>query len=155
MAKSRPLSQLGQDLRAGIELSLEKAAHGIVHELKDRGPYWSGDFEAAWVAEPGQKLIPSPKPEGQYEETPKQRQITPITIQPTTPEKGYTIANEMEYADKAMDLEPGDDGLYRGERPRETSKTGRDWFERFMQGGELYDVLGDAVEDGLRIAGFK
>lgn len=153
---AKQLSDLAKDLRAGLELGLEKATHDLVMEMKDIGPYWTGEFEEAWRVVPGQQSPQSTKAEGPVDfDRPNARQVTPVSVPLTTLEAGYTIYNDMEYADKAMDLEPGPDGVYRGERPRETSKTGRDWFERFIFSGEVYDVLGNGVEAGLRIAGFR
>ncbi|MFZ9260924.1 MAG: hypothetical protein ACO23G_10855 [Limnohabitans sp.] len=156
---AKQLSDLAKDLRAGLELGLEKATHDLVMEMKDIGPYWTGEFEAAWEVVPGQQLRQSTKAGMSVRDVdfdgPAARQVTAVSVPLTTLEAGYTIYNDMEYADKAMDLEPGPDGVYRGERPRETSKTGRDWFERFILGGEAYDVLGNGVEAGLRIAGFR
>jgi hypothetical protein len=153
---AKQLSDLAKDLRAGLELGLEKATHDLVMDMKDIGPYWTGEFEAAWEVVPGQQLRQSTKVEGPVDfDGPDARQLTPVSVPMTTLEEGYTIYNEMEYADKAMDIEPGPDGVYRGERPRETSKTGRDWFERYILGGESSKTLGAGMKQGMGLAGFR
>ena len=153
---AKQLSDLAKDLRAGLELGLEKATQDLVTELKDIGPYWTGEFEAAWRVVPGQQLRQSTQEEGPVDfDRPNARQLTPVSVPLTTLEQGYTIYNDMEYADKAMDLEPGPDGVYRGERPRETSKTGRDWFERYILGGESSKTLGAGIKEGMGLAGFR
>ncbi len=156
MATRKKLSQLIPDLRGGLQLSLELAARNTTVELKQRGPYWSGDFEAAWEVHLGQVRIPSDKEEGLWQEKPSPRQLTPVVIpvDDTDSLRGYTIANRMEYADIAMDLVPGDNGLYRGERPNQTARDGKDWFERYMFGGEGDRVVGRAIQQGMGMAGF-
>ena len=157
---AKPLSQLGKDIQAGLELGLEKAAHDITYQLKDQGPYWTGEFEQAWVVKTGQGPIASNKagvPLDEVPEDPLQRPAEPSPTAVPLPDlkKGYAIGNEMDYADIAMDLVPGADGTYRGERPRETSKTGRDWFERYVLGGGMKQTVAGAMKDGFGVAGFK
>ena len=36
----------------------EKAAEAITDDVKRAGPYWTGDFEKAWVVRPGNVSIP-------------------------------------------------------------------------------------------------
>jgi hypothetical protein len=157
MAPRKKLDRLIPDLRGGLQLSLEMAARDTTTELKERGPYWSGDFEAAWEVHLGQVRVPSDKEEGPLLDKPAPRQVTPfvVPIDDTDSLRGYTISNRMEYADKAMDLEPGDDGVYRGDRKNQTAQDGKDWFERYMLGGAGSQVLGRAVKQAMGVAGFK
>jgi hypothetical protein len=151
---AKQLSDLASDLRAGLQLGMEKATHDLVIGLKQRGPYWTGDFEAAWRVEPGQKLLPSNQLEGDVNfEKPNGRQVTDVVIPLTEVEQGYTIYNNMVYADIAMDLEPSPDGKYRHERPRSTAE--RDWFERYMLGGEADRTLAAGMKQGMGLAGFN
>ena len=155
MAKSKPLGQLGQDLRGALELGIETTTHTMVNELKKRGPYYSGDFEAAWVVEPGQKRIASTRQEKPIPSTKgkKTRQVTPVSVPLPALEKGYTVGNEMEYADIAMDLKPNEFGQFRHEYGDQ--EVGKDWFERYMLGGDLSKDIENSVTEGFRIAGFK
>ena len=91
------------------ELS-ENAARDIVIDLKIAGPYWSGEFEANWVVKRGAAGVAASKPSrfGYFPER-KDRTITDVTIPPA---KGrgnitYSIANQMEYRDIALDLVRG------------------------------------------------
>lgn len=161
MANGKPLRQLGADLRAGLAISTELVAHDVTMELKKRGPYWTGDFEKAWVVEPGSVLIESTRKDTttmeQIDGKAAQRQLTPVIVPPADDTNliGYTIGNEMEYADIAMDLEPGDDGNYRGERPRQTSPDGLNWFEGYMLDGEANRTIEKSVTQGMGLAGFR
>jgi hypothetical protein len=137
MARGKPLSQLSSDLRSGLALGMEIAARNITMELKRRGPYWTGQFEAAWEVAAGQMRIDSNLGD--------QATWDQILL-------GYTIGNLMEYADIALDLEPGDDGRYRHERARATAEA--DWFARYILGGEGSATLGLSVKQGMRLAGF-
>jgi len=171
MARGKPLSQLSSDLRSGLALGMEIAARNITMELKRRGPYWTGQFEAAWEVAAGQMRIDSNLGDqatwDQIKNGPKSRQITPVFVPPADERLlGYTIGNLMEYADIAMDLEPGFDGRYRWERARATAvgdgtkdadgnvTGGQDWFARYILGGEGSATLGLSVKQGMRLAGF-
>lgn len=158
MARAKPLGQMLPDIRAGLALSTEIAARNITMDLKARGPYWTGEFEESWVVQPGQVQIESSKPETstweQIKAGPAARKVTPVVVSPAdeTVLAGYTIGNEIEYADIAMDLIPGDDDRYRGERPRATAEL--DWFEKYTRGGAMQATLGKAVKQGMGFAGF-
>ena len=157
MAARKPLSQLSSDLRSGLALGMELAARDITLELKRRGPYWTGQFEAAWEVAAGQVRIEgSIKDSSTWEQVqsgPKERQVTAVFIPPADESlRGYTIGNLMEYADIAMDLEPGDDGNYRHQRARATAEA--DWFPRYILGGEGTRTLAFSVKQGMRLAGF-
>lgn len=151
----KSLNQLVPDLRAGLQLSLELTARNTTMELKQRGPYWSGDFEASWVVEPGQVAITADRTTDYLQEDPSPRQITPVTVpvDDTDSLRGYTIGNRMEYREIAMDLQPGDDGRIRGDRTRATAP--KDWFTSFMLGGESWRVIGNSLKQGMGLAGFK
>ena len=157
MAARKPLSQLSRDLRSGLALGMELAARDITLELKRRGPYWTGQFEAAWEVAAGQVRIEgSIKDSSTWEQVqsgPKEWQVTAVFIPPADESlRGYTIGNLMEYADIAMDLEPGDDGNYRHQRARATAEA--DWFPRYILGGEGTRTLAFSVKPGMRLAGF-
>jgi hypothetical protein len=150
----KQLSDMVSDIRAGLELGMEKATRDLVQELQEQGPHWTGEFEANWKVVPGQRLMSSGNPGGPVNfDRPEERGAPPtIAVPMTTLEQGYTVYNDMEYADKAMDLEPGDDGIYRGDRLRATAP--RDWFEKYILGGPANLTLANGVKDGMKIAGF-
>lgn len=158
---AKPFQQLARDVLGFTGRALEELAEETVMELKRRGPYWDGDFEAAWEVRLGNENIPAdrskngwPDPDG-----PLNHDITPVTIprQPTGRPVGYTIGNRMNYRAIAMDLEPsprGKDGKwkYRGDRPGATAPKG--WFETFNQGGELLRIADKAVGRAAKATGF-
>ena len=88
------------------ELS-ENAARDIVIDLKIAGPYWSGEFEANWVVKRGATGVSASKKSsfGDFPER-QPRTITDITIPPASGRGNitYSIANQMEYRDVALDL---------------------------------------------------
>lgn len=155
MARTRPLMQLTQDLRSGLSLATERVAYDITMELKKRGPYWSGDFEENWVVETGMTQITQDVPSRSRRDVPEalDPQVTPPQVPPADDRLlGYTIGNRMEYADVAMDHVPGPEG-YRWERAGSSAE--RDWFDRYLGGGEANKTIGSAVNEALRVAGFK
>ena len=157
MARGKPLSQLSSDLRSGLALGMEMAARNITMELKQRGPYWTGQFEAAWEVAAGQVRLDSNLGDQatweQIKNGPKARQVTPVFVPPADERLlGYTIGNLMEYADVALDHVPGEDGRYRHERARATAEA--DWFDRYILGGEGSTTLAFSVKQGMRFAGF-
>jgi hypothetical protein len=115
------------------ELS-ENAARDIVIDLKIAGPYWSGEFEAGWVVKRGATGVSASK-ESRFGEFPARqpRTITDVTIPPA---KGrgnitYSISNQMEYRDVALDLIPDASGKFRGDRPNRTAP--KDWYVKYAQ----------------------
>lgn len=159
---SKDFKQLAKDVLGFTARAMEELAEETVTELKSRGPYWDGDFEAAWEVKLGDAAIPAdrkkvgwPDPDGPLDKT-----ITPVKIpkQPSARPIGYTIGNRMNYRAIAMDLVPsprGKDGQYqyRGDRPGATAPKG--WFETFNQGGELIRVMDKAVGRAAKATGFK
>lgn len=124
-----------------------KAAETIVYDLKRIGPYYSGEFEEAWVVKPGDQRINASKPssltqeERRDESLPFPKRVTPVDI-PTLPKGAkseYSIGNEMEYRNVAMDLVPGRWGTGK----RNTAE--KDWFIKYVQGGGLKNALKEAT----------
>jgi hypothetical protein len=154
--------QLGKVIGASLEAFANdvtqaihaEAAEDIVHSLKYFGPYWTGEFEEAWVVlREGQRAKKrSAAREQRGEKQP--RKITPLKSMPVA--KGsrgrfiFVIDNEMIYKAYALDLVPidTDDGpKLRGDFPGETSRLGRDWYRTYIEGGYL--------KEDLERAGFK
>ena len=133
----------------------QEAATQIVDDLKQVGPYWSGDFEAAWVVKAGKTRISASRP-GRSEQPPqpRPRQITPVSVPKPTGRKSveYTIGNEMEYRNLAMDLEPG---RIKG-GGNETAE--QDWYRTYVEGGNLRLTLQQSTNRAAKdpkIRGFK
>ena len=145
----------------------QQAAFDIISNLKTRGPYWTGEFEKAWVAIPGEnKKIPAtlksqfeikeriligplPRPAGGFSK-PK---IAPLR---GTGLNSYTIGNLMEYRDIALDLKPG--RVSEDPDSRKTNTAKRDWYVRYIEGGGLQKTLKNAtgkVAADPKVKGFK
>ncbi len=115
------------------ELS-ENAARDIVIDLKIAGPYWSGEFEANWVVKRGSVGVSASK-ESQFGDFPerKSRTITDVTIPPA---KGrgdvtYSISNQMNYRDIALDLKPG--RLNKSGQLSYSDQPAQDWYVKYAQ----------------------
>lgn len=137
-----------------------KAAETIVYDLKRIGPYYSGEFEEAWVVKAGDKRIDATKPSQLTEEErrdpslPFPRRISAVDI-PTLPKGAkseYTIGNEMEYRNIAMDLVPG-----RWDAGKKNTAQ-KDWYTRYIQAGGLKGALKEAtnkVANDPKIKGYR
>ena len=115
------------------ELS-ENAARDIVIDLKIAGPYWSGEFEANWVVKRGATGVGATK-ESRFGDFPERqpRQITDITIPPAggRGDITYSIANQMEYRDVALDLLPG--RLNKSGELSYSDQPAQDWYVKYAQ----------------------
>ena len=136
------------------ELS-ENAARDIVIDLKIAGPYWSGEFEAAWVVKRGATGVAATKESsfGIFPER-KQRTITDVTIPPA---KGrgnitYSISNQMKYRDIALDLVPGRPVPSRDESY--TDQPAKDWYVTYVQ-TKLRDRLAETTGKVARLPGIR
>ena len=133
----------------------EEAARQIVTDLKTIGPYWSGDFEAAWVVRAGDVRIRADKePGGVRPASPLTRRVTSVAIPPAKGRKTieYTIGNRMVYRDIALDLTPG---RIKG-GGRETAE--QDWYRTYAEGGNLRLTLQQATNRAAKdpkIKGFR
>ena len=134
----------------------EEAAREITNDLKEIGPYWSGDFEEAWVVKKGNvRINATRKPSRDRPIAPRTRKVTPIENFPKQTGRSsnsYTIGNEMVYRNIALDLEPGrikDGG-------NETAP--QDWYRTYAEGGNLRLTLQQTtakVAKDPSIRGFK
>ena len=135
-----------------------EAAEQIVKDLKDIGPYWSGDFESAWVVKPGTTRVSATRqPSGERPDTARGRQTTPVSVPPARGRGNveYTIGNEMVYRDIAMDLDPGRVRWKGGEPPNTAPQ---DWYRTYVEGGNLRLTLEQATARAAKdpkIRGFK
>ena len=160
MAATRPLENLATDLLAFTGLATEQFTQQLVEGLQIQGPYWDGDFEAAWEVKLGDTPIPEdrpkePNPDGGDDAKPRPPNPTPVAIphQPLVP-VGYTVGNRMDYAAIATDLEPDTSSRYRKERPGRTAQP--DWFENLVNGGGYLEGAANfAFAQAARITGLK
>ena len=130
----------------------QEAAEQIVKDLKQAGPYYTGEFEENWVVEPGDKRIPADKESGltQAEKwegftnggLPMTRRTTPVAVPAGFTQ--YSIGNRMKYRDVAMDLAPG-----RFE-PGKNNTADKDWYVKYAQGGGLKSALKEATGNVAR-----
>ena len=133
----------------------QEAATQIVDDLKQIGPYWSGDFESAWVVKAGKTRISANRqPSGERPLAPRARQVTPTAVPKPTGRKSveYTIGNEMVYRNVAMDLEQG--RIKKG--GNETAE--QDWYRTYAEGGNLRLTLQQSTNRAAsdpKIRGFK
>ena len=133
------------------EVAVE-AVENIVRNLKAKGPYWSGDFQDAWVVELGDKSIPATRkpstPNTELKrliaEGPREPRVTNLRrgIDFEVPSKDklrdnikYTIDNLMVYRSIAKDLVPG--RIKSG--GRETAPY--NWYRTYTEGGGLATTL--------------
>jgi hypothetical protein len=112
----------------------------IVRDLKVEGPFYTGEFEGAWRVELGDVEIAATRPASQVG---KQSSNAPTPIKGGVPEPSgrrsitYTIGNEMEYRDIAMDLDPGQ--FRTSGDKRNTAR--KDWFRLYVEGGQMRKTL--------------
>ena len=126
--------------KAAREIVTE-AAGEIVNELKEAGPYYSGDFERGWRVLPGDTPVPA-NLERPLFPTPQQRTVsrTPIPSLRPGARAAMTIGNRMEYREIAMDLIPG-----RVEEGKNNTAP-QDWFTTYLQGGKMENTIRRAIK---------
>ena len=124
----------------------EEAARQIVTDLKEIGPYWTGEFESAWVVRSGDVSIAANRPgKPNPPKFPQPRQLTSVTIPRARGRKSisYTIGNAMSYRNVALDLEPG---RIKG-GGNETAV--QDWYAIYAQGSGTRTA---GLREALRLA---
>ena len=137
------------------EVSRE-AARSIVTDLKLLGPWYTGEFEKAWVVRLGDVRIRGDTPALPFSKRRLTENVapTPFTVPKPRGRKSifYTIGNRMEYRDLAMDLVPG--------RVAENKRNSapKDWYRSYIEGGNLRLTLEQStkrVSEDPKIKGFK
>ena len=143
----------------------QAAASGIVQDLRDSGPWWSGEFASNWEinldSPVAATLAPADDSPWGYQDlediaakkTPR-RQLPPLTPPSISglqegETRYYFIGNRMIYRDIALDLVPGRlKGGRGGTAPQ-------DWYETYVVGGGLDQSIRLAVNPVLRAEGFR
>ena len=140
----RPLKNASRDLMQAFSEGMEEVARNITADLKDKGPYWSGQFYDLWVVEAGDvgilKNIPTairpvPKTPGSRPSYAASKAM--VSVPRSTLQQGYTIGNRANYALYAMDLLPTPTGR---RSPTFTTMNGKPvrltapkfWFDTYM-----------------------
>ena len=126
----KPITAIVPDFRDALDEGLKEVVNTVVVDLKEKGPYWSGQFESLWKVNAGKPaikpLFPAISP------TPKQaikREITPFDIPESPNLGGYRIGNEAKYRLFAMDLAPTPRGRKGGNAPNKTAP--KNWFDTY------------------------
>jgi hypothetical protein len=138
----------------------EEAARAIVTDLKEIGPYWTGQFEEAWRVKLGTSGFAATEEPILSDE--ERRQMTgpfprKVTETPIPKAKGrqsidYSIGNITTYRDIALDLVPG--RYEEGKR----NTTDQDWYITYIEGGSLRRTLEEVTlrtSKNPKIKGFR
>ena len=123
----------------------EDVAETIVYDLKRAGPYYSGDFEEAWVVRAGDVNIPATRRPTERPDKARGKQITAVAIPDATIDNGvvYTIGNQMTYRAIAMDIVPG-----RIKNP-DTASAVQDWYALYVDGGVMAKHVAATTQKAL------
>jgi hypothetical protein len=180
MARARNgFIQLAEKLEAGFLapfiLGVARSAQGVVKDLQELGPTWSGEFANSWEIASSSKVTSGSGAPGA-----PQRLLAPIlTVSEYKfkPEVKYYIANKAPHADVALDLAPyipeldknvdfgnpqkGNKRRYgfrpEGGRRGELSGSGPnsasaplDWYARYIRGGRLDKTISVYMDQAMR-----
>ena len=120
----------------------EKAAEAITDDVKRAGPYWTGDFEKAWVVRPGNVDITKEGSGRDLTEGIPPRQSPNYTkaaipfVKPA-PKAVLTIGNTSPYREIAMDLLPEKPRVLRKDGSQKNITADPDWYVKYAQTGGL------------------
>ena len=176
--------QLAEKLEAGFLapfiVGVAQSAQGVVRELQDKGPAWSGEFANSWEIASASQVTSGSGATGA-----PQRLLAPIlTVDEFKfpPEVKYYIANKAPHADYALDLREGrfsppanqperdpaaasGKTIRSGSRPSSSHKRGDlsgngegnatssadlDWYSTYVQGGKLDRAISLYMDAALR-----
>ena len=163
-------------------VGLARTAQGIVKELQERGPAWSGEFANSWEIASASKVSSGSGATG----APQPLLAPPLTPNEFKfkPEIKYYIANKAPHADYALDLREGrfspptnqverdpaaasGKAIRTGSRPSSAHKRGDlsgngegnatssadlDWYATYVQGGQLDKAVSLYMDAALRNA---
>jgi hypothetical protein len=132
---------------SALDRAAAAATQKVVQDLRARGPWWTGTTAKAWTVTTGGGsaggLLYAPADHRRTE-----RQVLPLVAIPQITGRQrfdaprYTITNRAYHAAIALDLVPG----------RKDVTAERDWFQKYLDGGELNRAIGLAAEPVLRDA---
>ena len=174
MAKRRnEFYKLAEKLEAGFLapfiLGVARSAQGVVRELQEAGPAWSGKFSNSWEIATANKVSSGTAAPGA-----PQRLLAPILTPEQfkfKPEIKYYIANKAPYADIALDLKegnfihPGFEPIKEAQRGTRTSDirgnlTGTtgpnrrtaplDWYTTYIRGGKIDKAINLYMQESMR-----
>jgi hypothetical protein len=180
MAKARNnFMQLAKKLESGFLapfiLGVARSAQGVVKELQDAGPSWSGEFSNSWEIATASKVTSGSGAPGA-----PQRILAPVLTTDEykfKPEVKYYIANKAPHADVALDLAPyipeldknvkfgppqkasnlrygirpagGKRGELTGSGPNRATAP-LDWYATYVQGGRIDKTISTYMDQALR-----
>ena len=174
MAKARNnFMQLAKNLEsaflAPFILGVARSAQGVVKELQDAGPSWSGEFSNSWEIATASKVTSGSGAPGA-----PQRILAPVLTTDEfkfKPELKYYIANKAPHADIALDLVestyiyPGFEPLKKAESGKRVSgilgdlnigegsnrrTAHRDWYATYVQGGHFDKTISTYMDQAIR-----
>jgi hypothetical protein len=134
-----------------LDQAARASAQQVVQELREVGPWWTGDFARSWEIRAGDASTTieatdygsrSPDDDPAFVPPKTQRQaLPPVPVAQIGGRqfllKGrYIIGNRNRFRDIAMDLQPG---RWRGSRPPNTAA--QDWYSTYAQGGQLNQAI--------------
>jgi len=155
---------------APLILGAARAAQGVVKDLQELGPAWSGEFSNSWEIASASKVTSGTGSSGA-----PQRILAPI-LTPNEykfkPEVKYYIANKAPHADVALDLVesryryPGFEPIkeaergnritgLRGDLDLSTNGPNRrtaplDWYATYINGGRINKTVSLYMDEALR-----
>ncbi len=155
---------------APLILGAARSAQGVVKDLQELGPAWSGQFSNSWEIASESKVSSGSGSPGA-----PQRLLAPILTPKEykfKPEVKYYIANKAPHADVALDLVestyryPGFGPIKEAERGNRTSGTRGDlslqadgpnqrtapldWYTTYIRGGKIDKTISLYMDQALR-----
>lgn len=155
---AKKLNELMPDLKGAIKKGMINASKAVVQDLRNEGPFWSGDLYANWIVQEGPDPVENNLKGETMEDVPERRSRPTRPIPVPAPvdfqlEKGLAIGNRMQYVDFAADLKPQGD-TFRYERPNADANSSPRWFTRYVQGGGLQARVQSEMDKERRANGF-
>ena len=161
-------------------VGVAQSAQGVVRELQDKGPAWSGEFANSWEIASASQVTSGSGATG----APQRLSAPILTVDEfkRPPEVKYYIANKAPHADYALDLREGrfspsesfkqrdpaaasGKTIRSGSRPTGSHKRGDlsgngegnatssadlDWYSTYVQGGQLNKSISLYMDAALR-----
>ncbi len=133
----------------------KKTAEAITDDLKRAGPYWTGDFEKAWVVRPGFVNIAKEgvgRDISQGFPARKTPSYTKAAIPPVQPASSVelTIGNTSTYREVAMDLLPDLPRVFRDDGTPKNITADQDWYIKYRQAGGLTKSINRGIAEAAK-----